>query len=175
MSLYVDISSLLPAGMKTPTKTPVEILREELERAGIEKTELGRKLGSKSPYIYVREILTGRKAFDAELQAKVADALGKPRNFFSDPQEASVREAHIAETFAKFCRGDIGSKLDDEIRRSLKAFPFLGRKLPTVSLYEAMALAMQGHMTALSAHELNAELDEMPEPDPPSPPTRRRK
>lgn len=162
--------------MKTPTKTPVEILADELERTGLEKTELGRKLGSRAPYLFVRDILQGRKAFDAALQARVADALGKPRNFFSDPEENERRNQHIRATFEAFLRTDIGQKIDAETRRSIEHIPFLGERLPTVGLYQAIALAMAGHLSperAMNAVDLNDALDASPDP-PDSKPKRRK-
>jgi len=188
VSLYVHVSCLRSRNgaqdMKKKDKTPTELLREELKNLGHgAMSELGRKLGSRAPHAYVTDILKGRKEFDAnpDLQMRVALALGKPRNFFGDPEEQQLRERHIAETFAKFMQTEIGAELDEDTRETIRRMPFLGERLPTVPLYQQIALLLKGAITldeAAAAREFNEALDrelELPEPPEPQKPGRRKR
>jgi hypothetical protein len=141
--LYADESVLLSQGMKTPE----EVLREALKTKGISPTDLGRQLGYKNPYQAVHSLMVGRRKFGRELQERVADILGLPRDHFEAPDRTAARELYIHKEFQKFLLTDIGRGIDDETRRTLAGMPFTGRRLPTVALYQAIALSMRGDHT----------------------------
>lgn len=153
--LYVDESVLLLQDMKKPR----EILADALSEKGVTPTDLGRMLGYKNPYHAVYSLLHGRRQFSRQLQERVADLLGYPRDHFEAPDRTARRVAHIHTTFQAFLETELGSKIDPETRRTLEGIPFTGRRLPTVALYQAIALAMEGRYTVDQMEQLEQDLE----------------
>jgi hypothetical protein len=175
--LYADESVLFAQDMKSPR----ELLAEALEEKKIRQVDLGRMLGYKNPYHAVHSIVTGDRPFSRRLQERVADLLGYPKNHFEAPDETARRVAYIHRTFQAFLHTDIGAKTDEETRRILQGMPFTGKRLPTVALYQAFALALEGKLYTSDQLDqleqdlqLNEELDrrnddELPPDKPPRP------
>lgn len=169
--LYADESVLYAQDMKSPR----ELLADALSDRGLTPTELGRMLGYKNPYHAVYALLHGRRKFSRKLQEKVADLLGYSRNHFEEPDLTARRMAHVHRTFQEFLKTEIGAKLDEETRKTLRGIPFTSR-LPTVALYQAIALALAGEYTTDQLGELeqdlhlNEELDRRNDPEPPDKP-----
>lgn len=176
--LYADETALDLQDMKSPR----ELLADALSEKGVSPTDLGRMLGYKNPYHAVYALLRGRRKFSRKLQEKVADLLGYSRNHFEAPDLTAKRMAYVHRTFQEFLKTEIGTKIDSETQRTLRGIPFTSR-LPTVALYQAIALAMDGKYTTDQLTELeqdlhlNEELDRRNEDGPPdkTPPPRGRK
>jgi hypothetical protein len=179
--LYADETALDLQDMKSPR----ELLADALSEKGVTPTDLGRMLGYKNPYHAVYALLQGRRKFSRKLQEKVADLLGYSRSHFEAPDLTAKRMAYVHRTFQEFLKTEIGTEIDEETRKTLRGIPFTTR-LPTVALYQAIALAMKGAYTTHQLAELEQDLhlneeldrrgnDEPPPDKPPSPPPRGRK
>lgn len=175
--LYADESVLFLQDMKSPR----ELLAEALDEKSLRQVDLGRLLGYKNPYHAVHQVLIGKRPFSKRLQERVADLLGYPKNHFSAPDETAKRVAYVHRTFQAFLRTELGAKTDEETRRILQSMPFTGKRLPTVALYQAIALALEGKYTSDQFDQLeqdlalNEELDRKnddPPDEPPDPPRR---
>lgn len=162
--LYADASVLLSQGMKT-TK---ELVDEALAKAGMTPTELGVRLGYKNGYqAYHKLFVSKTLRFAPDKQAEVADILGLPKTHFQAPDLTERRELYIRRTFLEFLKTDVAKGLDAETLRTIERIPFTGEKLPTVALYQSLALAMGGHYSTEqldSALQLNEEVDRHSEP-----------
>jgi hypothetical protein len=125
---------------------PGELLRDALTDAGMSPTELGKRLGYANPYLTVKRWIDGR-GFNAENQAKVAEVLGLSAHHFAKPDLDAYRERYRIRVFAEFLRTEIGEHTTPEERRVLGSARFNGKLLPSVNLYTAWALSLQGRIT----------------------------
>lgn len=152
--LYADESVLALQGMKSPR----ELLADALSEKAVSPTDLGRMLGYKNPYHAVYALLHGKRKFSRRLQERVADLLGYPKAHFEAPDDTARRVAYIHRTFQAFLRTEIGAKTDEETRRILQGMAFTGKRLPTVALYQAFALALEGKYTSDQLDQLEHDL-----------------
>jgi hypothetical protein len=162
--LYTDASILLTQGMKTLE----ELITEALEKAHMTPTELGVKMGYKNGYDGYHKLFVSRRTdFSEPRQRQVEEILALPRGHFQAPDLTEKRELYIKRTFQEFLQTDIAKDLDAEALRTIERMSFTGDKLPTVLLYQSIALAMKGHYSVRqidSALALNEEIDRDPEP-----------
>jgi hypothetical protein len=181
--LYADETVLYLQDMKSPR----ELLADALAEKGLRQVDLGRMLGYKNPYHAVHQVLMGKRPFSRRMQEKVAELLGYPKNHFGSPDETARRVAYIHRTFQTFLHTEIGAKTDEETRRILQGMAFTGKRFPTVALYQAFALALEGKYTGEQLDQLERDLqlneqldqrnenEEPPDDKPPSPRTPRRR
>jgi hypothetical protein len=143
--LYVDASTLLTQGMATIKR----IVDQRLEELGLEKTELGRRLGYKNPYLgYYQLVSSDRVKLSDEKLERIAEALEWPRDHFKDPAKTIDREAYVRDIFEQFMKTDVARAADPETLSIIKSMKWLGKWLPSVKLYQAVVLAMEGRYTA---------------------------
>jgi hypothetical protein len=162
--LYADASVLLSQGMKTAK----ELVDEALLKAGMSPTELGQKLGYKNGFQgYYRIFVSNKIKFTPERQRRVEELLRLPHGHFAAPELTEKRELYVRRTFEQFRKTEIARALDQESLKTLESIPFNGAKLPTVELYQALALAMGGHYSTQqldAALKLTEEVDREAEP-----------
>jgi transcriptional regulator with XRE-family HTH domain len=121
--------------------TPGEMLEKMLKRKGIEKTELGRRLGV--GYLAVNR-WTKNQHFNAENQARVAAELELDANYFTNEMERTRRErAEYREAiFKQFSETKVGRSVTADELRDLNKLP--ERITVTVEYLQATVLAMRG-------------------------------
>jgi transcriptional regulator with XRE-family HTH domain len=141
--------------------TSGEKLAKELAARGMEKSELGKKLGVS--YLTINR-WTKDQGFTAAKQRRAAIALKLDPDYFErleDDDGLRVREAHRRRVFAEFCETDIAKRLandDPDVLSTLNATPFPAGRRPTVNAFIGMALVFTGQLApedALAAIKLN--------------------
>lgn len=155
--LYVDASVLQRQDMATPK----EMVDARLDELGMSKTQLMRELGYKTGYAdYHTLFVTKPHQLTDEKLAAIARILKWPENHFKDPAKTLERAEYIRREFQKYLRTEIGRSADPETHRILESMQWTGKWLPSVTLYQAVTLAMEGRYTAaqlLDALELEAQ------------------
>lgn len=122
-------------------KTPGKMLEALLKKRGMEKTELGRRLGV--GYLAVNR-WTKNQHFNEENQARAAAELGESPDYFTQEMERNRRErAEYREAiFALFAQTKIGQTVTDDELRDLNKLP--ESIVVTVEYLQATVLAMRG-------------------------------
>lgn len=159
--LYVHAAVLFTQDMATPK----EMVDDRLAELGWSKTEFAKKLGYTTYQGYHDLFGSQRTKLTDEKLAQIAEVLEWPRDHFKDPNKTIEREEFVRKTFAKYMRSEVGLKSDAETNKILESMRWVGKFLPSVRLYQAVALAMEGKYTPeqlVGALEL-AEADEASE------------
>lgn len=142
--LYVDATALFPQGMANIKK----MVDDRLAELGLDKTELGRRLGYKQAYVgYYQLVTADRSKLSEKRLEQVAEALDWPRTHFKEPAATLVREAYIEKTFNEFLASPVAKTVDPETIQLLRSMKWQGRYLPSLLLYQNAALAMEGRYT----------------------------
>lgn len=124
-------------------KTPGEMLEEILKKRGVEKTELGRRLGV--GYLAVNR-WTKNQHFNEANQTKVAAELELEPDHFTKEMERIRRERaeYRAAIFKLFAESKIGQTVTADELRDLNKLP--ERITVTVEYLQATVLAMRGRI-----------------------------
>jgi len=151
-------------------KTFKELVDEALEKRGKSKSELGRAvLGRGYAYQGYYDLTSQKKSrlkLTPERLQKLCEFLEVPLNHFADPDMTVRRSDYIREEFVKFMSTEIAGNADPEILTILEHIPFLGNRLPTKALYEALAIAMRdGRYSNEQLIEAARENDELAQVD----------
>jgi hypothetical protein len=83
----------------------------------------------------------------------IAEALNWGRTRFTDPEGAIKREEFVRLEFQKYLETDVAKARDPETNKILGSMQWLGKYLPTVDLYQVVALAMEGKYKAEELQE----------------------
>lgn len=154
--LCVDASVLRLQDMATPK----ELVDERLSVLEMSPTELGLKLGYKNGYQGYHDLfVSGRIKLTEEKLNQIADLLELPRSHFVAPDQTLARDRYVREKFAAFLKTEIGRSIDADTKRTIESMKFLGKWLPTVQLYQAVALAIEGRYSVAQLAEA-LELEE---------------
>lgn len=141
--------------------TPGELLKEALNRAGVEQAEFGRRLGFTTPYQTVHRWVKD-SGFNEENQKRAAEELGLPVDYFSAPDTAAMREHQRARVFADFLRTEIGSSCSAQERQVLGGVRFPDGITPSVAMFQTWALALRSQVApekVAETIEANERLD----------------
>jgi transcriptional regulator with XRE-family HTH domain len=153
----------LASYMTQPPKTPGELLAEAIERAGLTKAELGRRVGS--GYARVHR-WTKNQEFTPANRKMAAGVLGLAIDAFDNPDAIDERELERQRAFHDFLRRPIGKTCPESVLRVLESVRFLDPlPRPSVAFYETCAAVLLGQIPedeAAALAEYNDGIDRTP-------------
>lgn len=136
-------------------KTKGELLRQQIEQAGLTPKKLGEKLRYANPYLAIQQYINGEKEIGERVGRKLAEGLDLPGDFFLDERGTEERIARNERAYEAFLETPLGAATpaDDRaaIRRLLPAL-----RSPSVEWISAFALHLrgQGPMPSISATDV---------------------
>lgn len=123
--------------------SPSGRLKALLEAQDMGQTELAERLtGERGKYLLVHRWIKGR-GFNEENQRWVTEELGLPKDYFSDPDLAEVREAHRLRVWEKFLTSEWALNMTEQERRILAAIRFTEDIVPDVMTYAGMLVGLK--------------------------------
>lgn len=127
--------------------TPKEMVDERLKELGLSKADFARRLGYAGYQWYYDVFSAQRTKLTEELLEQIAQALEWPRDHFKKPGATLRRAEFVQREFSKFLETEVGREAHPETIKILHSMRWDGEFLPSIKLYTAVTLAMEGRYT----------------------------
>lgn len=144
-------------------KNKGELLREQIERAGLTPKKLGEKLRYANPYLAIQQYINGEKEIGERVGRKLAEGLDLPGDFFLDERGTEERMARNERIYEEFLATPLGSATEPDERAAVRRLlPVLTN--PSVQWLSALVLHLrgQGPMPSVSDRDMKKAVRPVP-------------
>lgn len=145
-------------------KNKGELLREQIELAGLTPKKLGEKLRYANPYLAIQQYINGEKEIGERVGRKLAEGLDLPGDFFLDERGTEERIARNEKAYEAFLATPLGAATEaDDLAAIRRLLPAL--RNPTVEWISAFALHLrgQGPMPTITTGDMHGVLRSGPQ------------